>query len=103
MMTNNHNSVLYTGVTSDLKKRVLQHHSKKYPNSFSAKYNICKLVYFEIYDTIGESILREKQIKAGSRGKKMAMINMMNPEWNDLSLILDDCLKLLRSTEKGSS
>jgi|WetSurMetagenome_2_1015567.scaffolds.fasta_scaffold90342_3 putative endonuclease len=92
IMTNNYNYVLYTGVTSDLKKRVLQHKSKKHPASFSAKYNTCKLVYFEIYETIGESILREKKIKGGSRNKKIALINKTNPEWKDLSLILDDNL-----------
>ena len=93
IMTNKNNSVLYTGVTRDLKERVLQHQSKKHPDSFSAKYNICKLVYFEIFESIGESILREKQIKGGSRNKKIALINKMNPEWNDLSLILDVSLR----------
>ena len=63
IMTNKNNTVLYTGVTSDLMDRVLKHKSKKYPDSFSAKYNIDKLVYFEELDTIGEAIKREKQIK----------------------------------------
>ena len=89
IMTNKNNSVLYTGVTSDLKNRVLQHKTKKYAGSFSAKYNISKLVYFESCETIGEAIKREKQIKSGSRKQKVALINEMNPEWNDLSLILD--------------
>lgn len=83
-MTNKNNSVLYTGVTSDLTDRVLKHKSKKYPDSFSAKYNIDKLVYFEELDPIGEAIKREKQIKAGSRGKKIELINSLNPEWVDL-------------------
>jgi putative endonuclease len=85
IMTNNNNSVLYTGVTSDLKGRVNQHISKKYVKSFSSRYNICKLVYYESLDTIGEAIKREKQIKAGSRNKKIELINGMNPEWKDLS------------------
>ena len=89
IMTNNYNSVLYTGVTSDLKDRILQHKTKKYAGSFSAKYNLVKLVYFESCETIGEAIKREKQIKSGSRYKKVALINKMNPKWDDLSLFLD--------------
>ena len=85
IMTNQNNTVLYTGVTSDLKDRVLKHKLKKYPDSFSAKYNIDKLVYFEELDTIGEAIKREKQIKGGSRRKKSDLINSLNPEWVDLS------------------
>ena len=89
IMTNNNNSDLYTGVTSDLKKRILQHKTKKYSNSFSAKYNICKLVYFESYETIKEAIKREKQITAGHRNKKIDLINEINPEWDDLTLFLE--------------
>jgi len=85
IMTNKNNSVLYTRVTSDLKERVLQHKTKKYMDSFSAKYNISKLVYFESFETIREAIKREKLIKAGSRNKKIDLINEMNPEWDDLS------------------
>jgi putative endonuclease len=84
IMTNTNNTVLYTGVTSDLMDRVLKHKLNKYPDSFSAKYNIYKLVYFEELDTIGEAIKREKQIKGGSRSKKIELINSLNPEWNDL-------------------
>ena len=89
IITNNNNSVLYTGVTSDLKERLFQHKSKKHPNSFSGKYNLNKLVYYECCETIGVAIRREKQIKAGSRNKKIALINNMNPGWDDLSLLLD--------------
>jgi putative endonuclease len=89
IMTTGNNSVLYTGVTSNLKDRVIQHKSKKHPDSFSARYNICKLVYYECLDTIGKAIIREKQIKAGSRKKKIELINGTNPDWSDLSLILD--------------
>ena len=84
-MTNKNNSVLYTRVISDLKEHVLQHKTKKYMDSFSAKYNISKLVYFENFETIREAIKREKLIKAGSRNKKIDRINEMNPEWDDLS------------------
>jgi putative endonuclease len=89
IMTNKNNTVLYVGVTSDLIDRVFKHKSKKYPNSFSAKYNIDKLVYFEELDTIGDAIKREKQIKAGSRGKKIELIMNNNPQWDDLSGILE--------------
>jgi len=62
---------------------------KKYPDSFSARYNICKLVYYETLDTIGEAIEREKQIKGGSRKKKIDLVNSVNPGWDDLSQIVD--------------
>jgi putative endonuclease len=96
IMTTVNNSVLYTGVTSDLKGRIAQHKSKKYPDSFSAKYNVKKLIYFEALDSIGEAIKREKQIKGGSRKKKVDLVNSINPEWNDLSLILEGIQGLLR-------
>jgi putative endonuclease len=89
IMTNKNNTVLYVGVTSDLIDRTFKHKSKKYPNSFSAKYNIDKLVYFEELDTIGDAIKREKQIKAGSRGKKIELIMSINPQWDDLIGLLE--------------
>jgi len=89
IMTTGNNSALYTGVTSNLKERVTRHKLKKYPDSFSARYNICKLVYYETLDTIGEAIEREKQIKGGSRKKKIDLVNSLNPGWDDLSSILD--------------
>src|ERR1035437_1273357 len=96
IITNNNNYVLYTGVTSNLKHRMLQHQSKTYLNSFSSRYNIWKLIYYECFETIDEAIKREKQIKAGSRNKKLKLINGMNPEWKDLSLFLDGSLRLPR-------
>jgi len=93
IMTNNSNSVLYTGVTRDLNERVAQHKTKIHANSFTARYNIWKLVYFECFDTIGEAIKREKQIKAGSRKKKEELINDNNPEWADQSVRLDSLRK----------
>jgi putative endonuclease len=89
IMTSNNNYVLYTGVTSDLKKRILRHQLKSYSNSFTSRYNISKLVYYECFKTIAEAIEREKQIKAGLRNKKLKLINGMNPEWKDLSKTLD--------------
>ena len=82
--TNKHNTVLYTGVTSSLKDRVYKHKTKKYPNSFSAAYNIDKLVYFEKHNSMLSAIKREKQLKAGSRQKKIDLINELNPDWYDL-------------------
>jgi putative endonuclease len=96
IMTNNNKTVLYTGVTSDLKERVTQHKVKKHPDSFSARYNICKLVYFESFNTIGEAIIREKQIKGGSRKDKVELIIGMNPEWADLSQVEEGIDRLLR-------
>jgi putative endonuclease len=89
ILINKYNTVLYTGVTSDLKGRLEQHRMKKYPNSFSARYNLDKLVYYEELDSIGEAIKREKQIKGGSRKDKEALINGINPKWEDLSGILE--------------
>ena len=85
IMSNCNNTVLYTGVTHNLKERVIQHKSIKHPGSFSAKYNITRLVYYESFGSIGDAIKREKQIKGGSRKKKIDLINRMNPEWIDLS------------------
>ena len=88
IITNDNNTVLYTGVTSSLKERIIQHKTKKHPDSFSARYNLNKLVYYEVLDTIGDAIKREKQIKGGSRKDKIELINRMNPEWKDLSSTL---------------
>jgi len=84
IVTNAHNNVLYTGVTSELKVRIEKHRTKRYPNSFTARYNVYKLVFFEEYDNMTAAIRREKQIKAGSRAKKLALITAMNPDFRDL-------------------
>ena len=84
IMTNFNNTVLYTGVTNDLIRRVYEHKSGFDPNSFTSKYKITKLVYFESFHSIEEAIAREKQIKGGSRKKKENLINSVNPEWKDL-------------------
>ncbi len=83
IMTNDRNNVLYTGVTNELKKRVYEHREKLI-ESFTKKYNIIKLVYYEIFEDSYNAISREKQIKGGSRSKKMALIESMNPKWDDL-------------------
>jgi len=85
ILTNKNNTVLYTGVTSNLPKRVQQHKQKVYELSFTSKYNLNKLVYWEAFQEIGDAIFREKQIKAGSRQKKINLINLLNPEWRDLA------------------
>ncbi len=89
IVTNKNHTVLYTGVTSDLRKRILEHRYKMYPHSFTARYNADQLVYYEAFFDIGEAIAREKQIKAGSRQKKNDLINSFNPEWRDLFEDLD--------------
>jgi putative endonuclease len=83
IMTNNNNTVLYTGVTSDLRRRAFQHRHRMC-KGFTTKYNIVKLVYYEVLQDPYNAIAREKQIKAGSRKKKMELIDTMNPEWKDL-------------------
>ncbi len=83
IMTNYKNTVLYTGVTNNLKRRVFEHKSK-IKRCFTSRYNIKKLVYFEIYSDPLTAISREKQIKAGSRRKKILLIHSINPEWQDL-------------------
>lgn len=86
ILTNNHNTVLYTGVTSNIFHRLQQHREKHFINSFTGRYNVYKLVYFEEFDRIEEAIAREKQIKAGSRKRKILLIEKFNPEWKDLSV-----------------
>jgi putative endonuclease len=83
IMTNSHHTVLYTGVTNDLIRRVFQHREKILP-SFTTRYNGDKLVFYEATSDVRAAIAREKQIKAGSRRKKIALIDGMNPQWRDL-------------------
>jgi putative endonuclease len=83
IMTNGNNTVLYTGVTSDLKRRVYEH-KEKLVEGFTKKYNVNKLVHYEVFEDIRNAISREKQIKGGSRQKKLDLINCMNKEWRDL-------------------
>jgi putative endonuclease len=84
IMCSMNNTTLYVGVTSTIGARVVQHKENFYPNSFTAKYNCKKLVYYNRFDTIIEAIVEEKRIKGGSREKKEKLINSINPEWNDL-------------------
>ena len=82
-MTNPKNTVLYTGVTSDLRKRVYEHKEKSV-EGFTKKYNIVKLVYYEVLENSYSAVSREKQIKGGSRQKKSDLISSLNPKWDDL-------------------
>ena len=82
-MTNKHNTVLYTGITIDLMRRVYDH-KNGFGSSFTKKYNVKKLVYYEIFGDPENAILREKKIKAGSRQKKIDLINSINADWDDL-------------------
>ena len=83
ILTNQNNKVIYTGVTSNLCKRIWEH-KNKLVKGFTQRYNIGKLVYYEIYDDPENAIAREKQIKAGSRKNKIDLIESINPEWKDL-------------------
>ena len=82
-MTNKCHKVLYTGVTGNLFKRVSEHKDKAVPG-FTSSYNVTKLVYYEEHHTMEEAIAREKQIKGGSRQKKIDLIDSKNPQWKDL-------------------
>ena len=83
IMTNKRNTVLYTGVTDNLYKRIYEH-KNKLAEGFTKRYNIDKLVYYEVFDSPYNAISREKQIKAGSRKKKIDLIKSINPEFKDL-------------------
>ena len=89
ILTNAGNRILYTGVTNDIFRRLSQHRSGK-RGSFSKKYQLDKLVFLELHSTAYDAITREKQIKGGSRKKKIALIESANPTWCDLSLELSD-------------
>jgi putative endonuclease len=84
LMTNKNNTVIYTGVTNDLKRRVYEHKIGEFNGYFTHKFNVSKLVYFKIFTFIEQAIEREKQIKGGSRQKKIDLINSFSPEWKDL-------------------
>ncbi len=84
IVTNKNNTVLYTGVTNNLVRR-MHEHKTKFNKGFTAKYNVCKLVYFEQFVSIKEAILREKRIKKWKREWKERLIQESNPEWIDLA------------------
>jgi putative endonuclease len=77
--------VLYIGITSNFEQRLAAHRAHAYPRSFTAQYNVTRLVYYEEYTRVQDAITREKQLKGWRRSKKVALIEGMNPEWRDLS------------------
>jgi len=83
IITNKNNTVIYTGVTSDIKRRIYEH-KNKLAEGFAKKYTLVKLVYYEVFDDMYHAIEREKQIKAGPRRKKEELINGINRKWLDL-------------------
>jgi predicted GIY-YIG superfamily endonuclease len=87
MMASKRNGTLYVGVTSDLPKRAFEHR-EGLVKGFSKKYGCKLLVWYELHGTMVDAITREKQIKAGSRAKKLELIEATNPEWNDLYELL---------------
>ena len=91
ILANKNNTTLYVGVTSNLLQRIERHKTEFYPKSFSARYNVNKLVYYEAFQDIRAAIAREKQLKAGSRTKKIALIEKENPDWEDLTEQATDC------------
>ena len=84
ILTNNHNNVLYTGVTNDLVRRVYEHRNHLAKDSFTARYNVEKLVYFEVTSDVYSALEREKQIKGWNRKRKNKLVESRNPNWEDL-------------------
>ena len=94
IITNKYQTVVYTGVTSNLPRRILDHKEKRNPKSFSARYDVNLLVYYEQFQWIGDAIAREKQIKAGSRETKNDLIRSINPNWEDLFEDIKDIMTI---------
>ena len=84
IMASKRNGTLYTGVTNDIARRAYEHKTHMNPGSFTARYNVDKLVYIEVFDNPNIAIGREKQIKSWPRVRKIELIEYQNPEWNDL-------------------
>ena len=83
MMTNQYRNVLYTGVTNDLARRVYEHRNHLIKDSFTARYHVTKLVYFEATEDVKSALEREKQIKSWKRARKDALVESQNPTWED--------------------
>ena len=84
ILTNDRRTVLYTGVTNDVRRRLAEHRAGR-GSAFTARYNVGRLVYVEPHADVNDAIAREKQIKAGSRAKKVALVEGQNPDWRDLA------------------
>ena len=85
IVTNKHNTTLYTGVSNDLPLRLWEHRTKQNPTCFTARYNLYKLIYYEAFEVIEEAIKREKYIKGKTRKWKVDLITRLNPGWDDLT------------------
>ncbi|SFQ72386.1 GIY-YIG nuclease family protein [Hymenobacter arizonensis] len=84
LLTNANHTVLYIGVTNNLTRRVAEHKAGMH-QGFTKKYNVHKLVHFETFPDVNAAIAREKQLKAGSRAKKLALVHINNPTWQELA------------------
>ena len=84
MMTNKNKTVIYIGMTNNIFRRVMEHKNHDNPTTFTARYNVDNLVWIELFYTAGEAIAREKQLKGGSRKKKVDLIISFNSDWKDL-------------------
>lgn len=90
IMTNKSNSTLYVGSTNNIIVRAQQHKDKINPRSFTARYNLNTLVYYEAFQMIGDAITRERQLKGGNRAQKIKLIESINPEWKDLFEVVNE-------------
>ena len=84
ILANSTNTVIYTGVTNDLRRRIYEHREHLDSDSFTAKYNVTRLIYFDTTPDVTAAIEREKQIKGWNRKRKNKLVASMNPEWIDL-------------------
>ena len=89
IMASGKNGTLYTGVTNDIARRSFEHKAHINPKSFTARYNVDKLVYMEVFENPEYAIMREKQIKSWNRNRKKDLIESYNPEWVDLFFYLN--------------
>jgi len=92
---------LYTGVTNDLERRVGEHKEHKKPSSFTARYNVSRMVYFELFGDINVAIAREKEIKRLTRKRKIGLIESLNPNWKDLSEEWDKAAVIISPDRAG--
>lgn len=86
ILTNKINTVLYVGMTTDVRTRLWEHREKINPKSFTARYNTSKLIYYEPYQSVEEAVERERYIKGKTRKWKADLVATMNPNWNDLTV-----------------
>lgn len=93
ILTNKNTTTLYVGVTNNIITRIQQHKDNINPKSFTARYNLHKLVYYEAFQEIGDAIAREKQLKGGNRAQKIALIESINPNWKDLFEVVKEAFE----------